>query len=331
MIIERRRRKNQLTFWIVVLLLFLAIAGYIFVIDQNRSKSQTELIAPVVLAEVLSAQEKSPDETAQSLAKIDNSNLQKIVADDLAGTSGTYAVVVKNMKTGEHYELNGEHVFESGSLYKLWIMATVYQAEEKGNLDDNQELSESVENLNQKFQIDPSVAEMTDGVIDYTVHDALYKMITISDNYTALLLTSKIRLSTVASYLVSQNFDESSVGVNGDAPTTTASDIENFFEQLYKGTLASPDYNQKMLDLLKQQKLNGKIPKELPDNLAIAHKTGELDTFSHDAGIIYSPKGDYILILMSDSDNPPAAEDRISAISKDIYAYFTGGGEGNEK
>lgn len=322
MIIEKRRKKKLPVWRIAFLMLFAGSLSYFWLTNQNNLRSQTDLVSPVVLAATILPVAVSTDEP---LAKISDANLKKIVETNLEGTSGYYAVVIKNLKTGEHFELNPDRVFESASLYKLWVMATVYDQEKSGQLNDNDELTESVQSLNQKFGLDSEVAELTDGMIDYSVHNALEKMITVSDNYTALLLTSKIRLSSVDNFLKQQGFNKSSVGITGDEPATTASDMELFFEKLYQGKLADQEYTQKMLDLLKQQKLNNKIPKELPDNLTIAHKTGELDTVSHDAGIVYSPNGDYIIVIMSDSDNPPAAENRISDISQAVYAYFNKG------
>ena len=74
--------------------------------------------------------------------------------------------------------------------------------------------------------------------------------------------------------------------------------------------------------MLKDQRLNRKLPADLPSNTVIAHKTGELGMFSHDAGIIYTPKGDYIIVVLSKSDTPAAAEKRIADISKAVYDYF---------
>ena len=96
-----------------------------------------------------------------------------------------------------------------------------------------------------------------------------------------------------------------------------------FFEKLYKGELIDPMYSQKMLTLLKAQQINHKIPKYLPDTVMIAHKTGELDEFSHDAGIVYTAEGDYVIVLLSDSDNPRAAEEVLARTSESIYSYFT--------
>ena len=249
-------------------------------------------------------------------------SLKDAALEPLQDSTGTYSIVVKNLKTGELFYQDEHRHFDSASLYKLWVMATVFQQIEKGNLKEDQLLSEDIETLNNDFGIDPDVAELTDGVVSFTVKDALKQMITISHNYAALLLTKQIKLSTVAQFLKDNGFYESSVGTNGDNPNTTASDMELFLDKLYHGKLANPENTQKMIDLLKGQQLNDKLPKNLPDNVVIAHKTGELDFFSHDAGIVYAPQGDYIIIVMSESNLPAAAEDRIAQVSLSVYNYF---------
>lgn len=233
-------------------------------------------------------------------------NLKDIVATALAGSTGTYGVVVENLKTGEGYNLNEHQVFEAGSLYKIWLMAEVFQQIEDGKLTEDQVLSEDVATLHQKFNISSDSAELKEGTVTLTVKDALNQMITISHNYAALLLAEKVKLSLA------------------QPATTTPSDIALFFEKLYKGELVSQDSSQKMIDLLKRQTLNDKLPKNLPKDVPIAHKTAEIGYFSHDGGIVFTPKGDYIIVILSESDYPPGAEERIAQISKGVYDYFEG-------
>ena len=83
-----------------------------------------------------------------------------------------------------------------------------------------------------------------------------------------------------------------------------------------------------MLQLLKIQKLNNKIPRYLPKDTVVAHKTGELDPFTHDAGIVYTPNGNYIIVVLSKSDDPDLAENRIADISKNVFNYFQNNKDG---
>lgn len=249
-------------------------------------------------------------------------SLKNIVQNALKGTKGTYGIIVKNLKTGETYYANEHRVYEAGSLYKLWIMATAFNKIQTRAWKEDQVLTEDVAVLNDQFYIDPDLAEQTEGIITLSVDQALEQMITISHNYAALLLTEKLKLSSVATFLKENNFNESKVGINGEAPRTTPNDIALFFEKLYREELANQEYTNKMLDLLKRQQLDDKLPKYLPQSVVVAHKTGEIGWFTHDAGIVYSPSGDYVIVVLSESDSPPGAEEKIAEVSKAVYNYF---------
>lgn len=243
--------------------------------------------------------------------------LGKIVTNSLGGTQGSYAVVIKNFKTGEEFKMNEERIFEPGSLYKLWLMATVYQEIKEGRLTEETTLSDSIPRLNQSFGItDP---ELTEGGISQTVSLALNQMITISHNYSALLLAKEVGNSKMQAYLEDNGYPNSGTG---DPPKTTASDIALYFDRLYKKEVASPEYSDKMLEILKKQQLNNGLPKLLQEGTVVAHKTGDLGWFKHDAGIVFSPKGDYLIVVLSESDSPLGAQERIAQLSKDVFDYF---------
>ncbi len=302
---------------------FLAIIVAIFIVSFfiYRSSDPKEEAVVAGVETFTQTLEASP-EPSPSQKPVKYKSLQETIEKSLEGTAGSYGVFVKNLKTGESFSLNENKVFEAGSLYKLWTMAVVFKQLENGDLKEDQKLSQGIAVLNRKFSIDLELAEQTQGTITSTVNEALTQMITISHNYSALLLIEKIKLSTVAAWLNENGFNNSKVGTDGDAPTTNALEIALFMEKLYKGEIGNPESTTKMINLLKAQKLNNKLPKNLPPGTVIAHKTGELGWFSHDAGIIYSEKGDYIIVVMSESSSPKGAEERIADLSKNIYSYF---------
>ena len=257
--------------------------------------------------------------------EVSSNGLKNAVLSQLQGNQGTYAVEIINLKTGESDYLNPNRVFGSASLYKLWVMAVVYQEVQEGKINENQILSDSYADLNKSFDIDTDEATKTSGTMTSSVKTALYNMITISDNYSALLLTKKIGESSLSEFLTQNCFNQSKVGIRGRQPTTTAFDIGSFFQKLYNGQLANKKYTAEMIDLLQQQRLTDKLPKYLPYGmqLSLAHKTGELDDFSHDAGIAYTPVGNYIIVVLSQSNSQDLANERIANISKSVFDYFT--------
>jgi len=263
-----------------------------------------------------------PKSKGQVIQAQTSSELGRVIEESLQGTTGTYGIVVKNLKTNESYSSKEHRVFEPGSLYKLWVMATVFQQLESGKLKLSDKMTQEISVLNDKFNIATESAEMTDGEISLSVEEALDQMITISHNYAALLLSEKVKLSNITSFLKKYGFEESSIGSKDGTPKTTPYDISLYFEKLYKGDLGNSSSTKDMIELLKRQKLNNKLPKYLPDNVEIAHKTGELGYFTHDAGIVYLDKKDYIITAFSESDFPEGAEDRIAEVSQNVYHYF---------
>jgi beta-lactamase class A len=148
-----------------------------------------------------------------------------------------------------------------------------------------------------------------------TVGQALNQMIEVSDNYAALLLVRKIGARNIDVFLRQQGFTESGFG---SPPTTSAKDVASYMEKLYKGEFVG---SEAMIELLKKQKINDRIPKYLP-NVDVAHKTGELDGAKHDAGIVFSKYGDYIIVVMSQTDNESVAAGNEALFSKDVFNYF---------
>ncbi len=274
-------------------------------------------------AGVLSAQTTAPNPQITKIdtpaAKAASSSLSQVVSTSLQGTKGTYAVYIKNLKTGETFAQNEHRSFESGSLYKLWIMGTTYQQIQAGILDEDQQLTKSIPSLNAAFGIAPADAEQTSGTISLTVNQALTQMITISHNYAALLLSEKVRISNVRTFIDKSGLNESGPG---DPPKTTAADTAKFLEQIYLGKVVNQHYSQKMIELLKGQQLNDGLPKYLNGQVQIAHKTGEIGWFKHDAGIVYKASGDYVIVVLSESESPAGAQDRIAQLSKDVFDYF---------
>lgn len=77
-----------------------------------------------------------------------------------------------------------------------------------------------------------------------------------------------------------------------------------------------------MMALLKNQKKNIKLSKYLPQDTVVAHKTGELGGLSHDGGIVFTKKGDYIIVVLSQTASSLSADEKIADISKAVYNYF---------
>lgn len=89
----------------------------------------------------------------------------------------------------------------------------------------------------------------------------------------------------------------------------------------------SADSCREMLDILHAQEFKRGIPAGLPEHARVAHKTGEISTVAHDAGIVFLPeRKPYVVVILTEWD--PDATGRqatIARISRAVFQHVTDG------
>lgn len=237
-----------------------------------------------------------PSEKPLKVYKFDPApkELEEIVFKNISDSEATFGIVIKNLSTGQEYGLNADEVFTSASLYKLSVMYTIYKKASEGRLDISR----------------------TD------IQNNLKSMITISSNEASIYLVDNY---TSWKEVTDQMH---SIGLNKTDLTTqptksTPYDMAKLLGMMAEGNAVNLAASVSMLELLSQQKINDRIPVNLPDNTLVAHKTGELLDARHDAGVVITPENNYILVLMSkDSPNPESVKPVMAKISEEINEFF---------
>ncbi|WP_300799660.1 serine hydrolase [uncultured Acetatifactor sp.] len=84
----------------------------------------------------------------------------------------------------------------------------------------------------------------------------------------------------------------------------SAAEIGDMLERMYRGKLIDLESSGDMLDILKEQRLNGKFPFRFRGRIPIAHKTGEDDGITHDVGIFYAEEPFVLCCLGNETDCP---------------------------
>ena len=234
-----------------------------------------------------------------------------------------YSVVLIDLKSNDSFLLNENKIYASASLYKLWLMAYIFEKINSGDVSYNLVLSKPVSYLNTKFSIPPEYTLRSEGQVEYSIKDAIYKMITESDNESALLLTDYFGTREVENYMKNNGYSNTSFGLDGNLPNTNALEVSKFFKDLYLGKIVNKNYSDDMLQILKDQTFNHKAAKYIPSTIDFAHKTGELQNFSHDAGIIFLQTNPYVIVIMTSTNQDfSLANEFIAKVSKDIFTYF---------
>ncbi len=235
--------------------------------------------------------------------------------------AGGYGIYTKNLTTGETAGINIDSEFETASLYKLWVAGALYQQIEDGSIKPQDSLSSSKYDLYKKMEIEFEKEEeekLKEEKVESSVSDALTRMITVSDNDSAYLLTDKVGFDNIREFLKNYGFSNSTIG---NPPTSTPKEIGSYFEKLYKGEIVDKQKSNELIVLLKSQRINDRIPKLLPNTVAVAHKTGELGGLKHDAGIVYA-KNPYILVILTNTNNPVESTEFSAQLSRQVYDYY---------
>ena len=109
----------------------------------------------------------------------------------------------------------------------------------------------------------------------------------------------------------------------------TADGLLDAFRTLLDPHHFSPDLRQEMIDILHGQEFSSGIPAGLPQEARVAHKTGEISTVAHDAGIVFLPDREpYVVVLLTEwQPDVSGRKETIANLSRLVYQNVTDGGD----
>lgn len=253
-------------------------------------------------------------------------NERILKAGDLAEFS--LAFVVNNLKTGESVSYNENAVVPAASLIKIPVMAEIFRRVKSGTLSMRRRIW-----VTEADKVPYSIISLLESGNHYSIHDLITFMIVLSDNTAANVLIDIAGFDPIYDLIRSLNLKDTilrrkmmdfQAGNAGRENYTTARDMSRLLELLYRGEVVDQESSASMLEIMKQQQDRTMMRLYIPDQTVIAHKTGELDHVSHEAGIVYHGSGDYILVVLTwDAPNNMVTRQSIGQIAKIVYDYFT--------
>ena len=109
----------------------------------------------------------------------------------------------------------------------------------------------------------------------------------------------------------------------------TADGLLEFFRRVHETRALSAENRDRMFDILFQQRFNAMLPAGVPDaaKARVAHKTGEISTVTHDAGMVFLPgRAPYALVVLTEypaAGNATARNKTVAAVSAAVYEFLT--------
>lgn len=271
------------------------------------------------------------------------SRIDQIAAD--AGVA-TVAAALYDYDGDTAWSLRGDRAFHAASTIKVAVLFALFDAFDRGALPADGHLHVrnrfvSAANGGAVFRVG------TDRDANREVHDALgqllplrdlaYHMITTSSNLATNLLVDLLGVAGIREALEREGIggidcirgvEDEQAWAAGLNNTVTANGLVELFRAIHEGR-PSDEAAEGMRDILFAQQFDSGIPGGLPDDAEIAHKTGEISTVAHDAGLVFLPdRAPYALAILTEwaPDSSTSATKRratLARISKALYEHLT--------
>ena len=240
-----------------------------------------------------------------------SARLQAAVDASAARQAVPFSVVAVDRASGARASrLAGRQVL-SASLYKLFVARELLRRVYAGTLDRS--------------------APANDGS-GKTVGECIRAMIVVSDDPCGRAGLRMVGLGALDRGLARDGYVRTSLA---SPQRTSAADVGLFLGRARDGTLLGSGggaATAELYGLLTRQQVNDRLPVGLPPGTPIAHKTGDRLHWAHDAGIVTTPRGELLLVVLSgpwplpccDADHPGPAErtafGAIAELGRRVYA-----------
>lgn len=212
---------------------------------------------------------------------------------------------------GEAALYNADEPLIAASVIKIPIMVEAFRRMRAGTLNPDEKVVLRAED---KMPSCGALTYMHDG-LQVTVMDLVVLMIILSDNTATNLLIDRfgpenvnetMRELGIPGITLRRRLFEPELSRRGIQNTITARGVGTLLLKMARGELLGAQDDERMLSILCDQRLNSKLPFFL-DGVRIAHKTGEDDGITHDAGVIYA-KRQFVLVMLSNETDVPQFE-----------------------
>jgi beta-lactamase class A len=256
------------------------------------------------------------------------------VAEIVERFDGVMGVAIADLTDDRAILKNADRVFPTASSIKIAILLELYHQDQeartgaagKAKLDD-------VYTFDPKDLVEDSqiMAGLTPDVTRVTNRDLAQFMIAVSDNAAANILIDRVGRENVNAMLRSLGLAKTTLrrkmmdvaaARRGEENISTPQEIVRLLEAIYRGKALNKQLTAAFIQQLSTLK-ESYIPRELPADIQIANKPGNLEGVRTDSGILFVKNRPFAMSVMTAYDRDErAAEHAISEIALYAHHYF---------
>jgi beta-lactamase class A len=254
--------------------------------------------------------------------------LESRIQDVDAKLDGVMGVAIEDLTTGDHYLLHEDEVFAQASSIKITVLATLYLQAQQGKL----KLTDLYTVQSSDLVPDSDIMNgLTPGVTRLTLRDLATMMVAVSDNSAANVLIDRVGMPNVNAMLDSLGLTHTRLrrkmmdlqaAKEGRENISTPREMMTLLDSIYHGKLLNKESTADFFTMLSTNK-NSFIPRDLPADLKIADKEGELEAVRTDSGIVFVEGRPYVICLMTSFlRNERDGEEAITKVSLEAWRMF---------
>jgi beta-lactamase class A len=254
------------------------------------------------------------------------------------------SVALYDLENGSEFRYRSDRWFHAASTIKLAVLLGAFAAVHRGKLLPQSRLH--VRNRFRSAYDGSGFRVLSERDADSDVQAAIGKtmrlnelarhMIIRSSNLATNLLLDLLGLSFLQRVLdehslsgidLRRGVEDELAFQHGINNRVTADGLVQLLRLIAEERALSPALSRGMLDILHDQEFRSGIPAGLPANARVAHKTGEISTIAHDAGIVYLPKRKpYVVAILTEWEPETTGRSpTIAAASYMIYEHVMAG------
>lgn len=241
---------------------------------------------------------------------------------------GAMGVAIEDLTTGDHYFLHEDEVFAQASSIKVTVLANLYLQAQQGKLKLTDLYTVNSADLVPDSDI---MNGLTPGVTRVTLRDLATMMVAVSDNSAANVLIDRVGMPNVNAMLDSLSLTHTRLrrkmmdleaAKQGRENISTPKEMMMLLDAIYHEKLLNKESTADFFKLLSTNKASF-IPRDLPPDLKIANKPGELEAIRNDSGVVFVEGRPYVICVMTGYlRNERDGEDAISKVSLETWRMF---------